>query len=314
MGRDWIRIGSICCVLLFLVLAFPSSPLSDRTVDGDGRFEHTVDPEGSEAYQDRLEELTGPDGNASDLRQRSYENLTPAARKIFDRTLENEQSPDGAYAHTPTLCQDDAIACPYRDRRELPSEFSYEPDSPATSSAMIVHTDDGTYLYATGAATMVETDGGFSEPIAILGLLLFLPYFLFLGALESTPTPRDRWKAAAVLATPLVLVPFAMRVANLPIVAGIGLAGVLLLAGPLQVLSVPRDPDRWFHVGAIVAGVVSALAIVLFPYVDVYLLPENAKAGSALAAFAIPWLAGPVLRSLDLFHAGWERFGSDLTR
>lgn len=308
MGHDWIRIGYVCCVLLLVFLVFPSSPLSDRTVDGDGRYEHTVEPVGSEAYQERLDEITGPDGNASDLRQRSYANLSPAAREIFDRTLENEPSSDGAYAYTPTLCRDDAVACPYRDRGDLPPEFSYEPDAPPADSAIVVHTADGTYLYSTGAATMVKTDGGFEEPIAILGVLFVLPYILFVGALESTSTRRGRWKAAALLATPIVLVPFAMRVANLPIVAGIGMAGVLLLAAPLQVLSVPREPDRWFRVGAVVAGVAGALAMALIPYADVYLWPRTASVGPGLIAIGILWVAGPVLRSIDLLRTSWERF------
>lgn len=309
MGRDWIRIGCVCCILLLLVLVLPVSPLLDRTVDGDGRYEHVVDPEGTEAYDDRVEEIAGPNASDAQFRHRTYGNLSSSARDIFDQTLDTKQKPDGAYRMTPKLCTDGAIACPYRDKSDLPPEFSYDPDAPANASAIVVHTDDGAYLYSTGAATWMQTDGGFGQPAGLFGVLLVLPYLVFTSGLLTSMTRRERWIAASVLSAPAALLSVVLGGTILPTLAGLAIGAVLLFAVPLQLLSVPRDPDRWFYVGTLVAGVASILAIVLFPYADVYLWPENVSIGPALVAFAIPWLAGPTLRSLDLLHAAWARFG-----
>lgn len=265
MGRV-LGATTLLTALLLLSLSVYPATLSTMTFQLGSTYEHRLDAVGSDAYHERLDDVESETGtNESAIPVFEHEALPPDVREVVDRTLDEDEGPDGTRRHVPVLCQDDALACPYPTRDELPEELAYG-SSDGTYAAFVVETDEGRFLFTTPAV-----DPGPIPPaihLSELWKLLFVPVFaahaLFLVAVGSEPFLGERRRLAAVGASAAgVVLTLGTDVLSAPmVVAGLCFGPAAYAPSPLR--------DRRVRAAAVLVGLAVAVVAVGPAYVLAY--------------------------------------------
>lgn len=270
MHRRHVAVAGVLVAALLLVLVwYPGTfvgPEDDREL-----YEHRVDPATASSYDQRLATIRseaernegfeeGTDVE-DELTTVSYEELSPAARATFDRTLEAPPDASGAHVYDPFVCRDGWRLCAGMQRSELPPEFGYGSGSPLDGAALIVETDDGRYLFSTGAVDYTPQDGaGFGLAIftyVVKGVAL-IPFAAFLLAYSTGIATGSREWTAAGVTSGIALVALGVVFFDGTVAIGLLLGGLVLVA----VATAPQTDDcRLRGLAVALGGLLATIAV-----------------------------------------------------
>lgn len=176
-GRTLQILGVVTAVLLVVLLFHPGT-FSSPYADAD-QFSHTL-----------VSEWEG-EGEIPVYR---YDELSPAAQDLFDRT----RSAGGSYS--PDVCRDFMLVCDGYDEDDLPDEFSYGSYLSPSESHVIVEDGDESYVLKTGqgAVSALSLDlGGVVSFVTLVPFAIFLVFVVGAARIHRTPT-ADRALGASV--------------------------------------------------------------------------------------------------------------------
>lgn len=203
--RRRLRVLGLGVALLLVVLALYPGTLASPSLSPHEsvQYSHAVEPESSERYAEWTEEV--------DLDTYAYEDLSPPARELFDRTRAAEPSQYGwKYTYTPRVCRDAVLVCDGFFRHELPAEFTYGEELTPQEALVIVEDGDDRYLLKTGQFGHGDR---FGPPVRQVGVwLTVFPLALFVGVV-AVSAASDRVLVGTVgwgvlVATLAVLAPY----------------------------------------------------------------------------------------------------------
>lgn len=146
MSNRWSNIGLIAAAvvvaLLLVSLAFYIGALAPGYDSNVENHEHNIEAGPSENVTSEVE--FGPGTDLGKITYR-YEELSPTAQELFDRTLAA-----GSATYTPDICTAYVLVCDGYYQEELPSEFTYGAglDNPALYTVIEYGGDQ--YLLRTG--------------------------------------------------------------------------------------------------------------------------------------------------------------------
>lgn len=291
---DRLRVATLLvAVVLVLLVPYPAtfSDVAERSPE----YEHHVVPVGSEGYQDRIDAIgSESDGDEHGLRTIRYENLSAAGRTVFDRALETERGAHGAYEYTPPVCRPGVLACPHRSADDLVPELSYGVLGSPSDAAILVETDEGSYLLSTRAVYPGLGEYGTWPivPLLFRSVVLVPAAVLLAGfALGDVFVVRT---TATVTAFPAVAVPSVLD--RVPTAAAVA-AGLATAIGVAWVR--PRF-DRRFEIGALAVGCGLVLLALVPGYLaayagDSWVASPGFVSSSILLGAVLAWGSGPVL-------------------
>lgn len=243
--------GALVAVLLVALAFYPgtlAAPYVNAT-DPYG-YTHTIVPESSSQYE-YLTDETSPEVYR-------YEDLSPVARTMFDRTLAADPGrfTDGP-SYVPQVCRDFMLVCDGYREREMPDEFTYGMRLAPEESAVFVEKGGERYLLQTGS------DGHYffgPLPFGFLTAWLALPPLAVLVALVvgKASADRVRWGVVALgalVAALAVLAPYLAFYGLAPVWVTRGLvlgaawltilgAGGYRLSGAVRARLGPERPDQ----------------------------------------------------------------------
>lgn len=159
--------GLVVAVGLLALAAYPGTLASPyETTRGGPSYDHAIVPESSVTYEEYASD--------PDLATYRYEDLSPAAKEVFDRTLAD---PDREFE--PTVCRGFVLVCDAYAQSDLPPEFEYGTRLRPDEALRFVEKGGERYLFRTGTINHA-TLFGFSN-------LLFLawPTVIPLGLLVA---------------------------------------------------------------------------------------------------------------------------------
>lgn len=193
----------VALAVILLWLAFYPGTLATPYVTGEEspRYAHAIVPESSALSDENLDEY--------DLPVYQYDELSPIAQELFDRT---RAAPDHRY--TPDVCREFMLVCDTYAPADLPKEFTYGTGLHTEESLVYIETDGTRYLFETGWTGHVAL---FAFPFRLfIAWLTMLP--LAGGVALVTATARnDRVltgtvAGAALVASLAVLAPYVQMV------------------------------------------------------------------------------------------------------
>lgn len=144
-SRRLLRFSGIAVAVVLLGLAFyPGTLTSPYATSQDTlRYAHTIVPESSPQYEEYAEE--------HDPETLRYDELSPVARELFDRTKAAEpRSYDGERRYVPDVCRDFVLVCDTYSQDELPDEFTYGTELTYEEAFVFIEDGDDRYLLRTG--------------------------------------------------------------------------------------------------------------------------------------------------------------------
>lgn len=131
-------VGLVVAALLLALAAYPGTLASPyETARGDPSYDHAIVSPSSVTY----EEYASSPG----IETYQYQELSPAARGVFDRTL---SAPDREFE--PTVCEEFLVVCDAYAKSEMPAEFTYDTGLRAEQALQFVERDGERYLLRTG--------------------------------------------------------------------------------------------------------------------------------------------------------------------
>jgi hypothetical protein len=178
-GRTLQILGIVTAVLLVVLLFYPgtfSSPYVDPNLD---QFSHTLESEWE------------GDG---EIPVYQYDELSPAAQDLFDRT----RSAGGSYS--PDVCAEFMLVCDGYYEDELPDEFAYGAYLSPSESHVIVEEGDERYVLKTGQGSVQAIyfdTGGIVSFVTLIPTALFLAFVVGANRIIGT-TAADRVLGASV--------------------------------------------------------------------------------------------------------------------
>lgn len=170
--------GAVGVAVLLGALAFHPGVLYPGYDSGVERYEQSIEAGPSENVTGEVELETSTDIERITYR---YEELSPTARELFDRTLAA-----GSGTYTPAVCTEHVLVCNGYQQGELPPEFTYGAGLDDASLYTIIEYDGDRYLLRTGSAHT------YNDPNFLYGFL----WMLFRGLLF--------FHAAAIVTTTLL--------------------------------------------------------------------------------------------------------------
>lgn len=288
------RILRAGCLLVGLVLVavvvYP--PAFFGLEQGGVWYEVRVDPADSPAYDDRLAHFSDDGTDESDLSVVQYDELSPAARDLFDGASDQPPEDDGTRAADVRVCKPFTVACPWYSPSELPPELAFDGAADATEAAVIVQTDDGSYLLSAPEA-MQYRDGAqlFSDEMEsmvrawILGPIAMLA--LLTGA--GSPVERSRFLALGLVGAVALL---AFSTGTNPY--WLGIAALV----PLVSIAVPVPDDADLRTAVFALGTAAILVALVPPYLSAYVGTAQQTGSVLLVGVALSWLGSPAIGSL----------------
>lgn len=238
-------LGIAVAVLLVVLALYPGTLASPYLSPQETtQYSHAVTPESSDTYEEWTEEFD-PD-------YYRYEELSPEARELFDRTRTAEPSEHGwERTFTPRICRDVVLVCDGYVRGELPEEFTYGEELTPDEALVIVQHGEDRYLLKTGEFGHGDR---FALPIRPVGVwLTLLPLALFVGGVAVSAT-TDRALAGTVGGGALVgvlgfLAPYLemIGVVPVPVLGGLLLVSVwttVLVSSGYRLYRATTDDDR----------------------------------------------------------------------
>lgn len=211
-----LRISGVAVVVLLVGLALSPGTLASPYAPDTPRYDHQIVPESSTMYEEVVE--------GSDPAVYQYDELSPVAQELFDRTRAAETQ-----QYTPTVCRNFMLVCDTYAEDELPEEFTYGTELTDEEAFVFVEDGDERYLFQTGTTGhlfLAPFPTGFA-----LSWLTMLPLAAFIAVVTGT-SASDRVLGAVVSSGVLV----ATLGVVAPYIEFAGLApawvlGVLLLGG-----------------------------------------------------------------------------------
>lgn len=316
MDRRHVAVAGVLVAALLLVLVwYPGTFVGPE--DDEWYYEHRVDPVTASSYDQRLETIrseavSGDDSEAGsdvedELTTVSYEELSPEARTMFDRTLESPPEHSGAHVHDPFVCEEGWRLCAGMRRSELPPEFDYGSVSDPADAALFVEIDDGRYLFSTRSVDYTPQDGasfGLAMVTYVVKGVALLPFAAFLVAYSTgLATGSREWTAAGASS--------GIAIAALAAVYFDGIASIGLFLGGLVLLVVsaaPRTDDLRLRALAVALGALLA-AIAVAP---AHLLPLTGRPSYAvLTAFLVLLVAWSSVAGLCVAATWWDSEATD---
>ena len=184
MSNRWSNTGLIVAAavvaLLLGALAFYPGVLAPGYVLSDSvNYEHEIEAGPGDNVASEIEF-----GHPDDLEHITYryEELSPIARELFDRTRTAESA-----TYTPKLCTDRVLICDTYYHKNLPPEFIYGKSLDNVSLYTVVEYDGDQYLLRTG----VDWTATYWNPLYGIVVLLFRGLLVFhAGALVATTLMR----------------------------------------------------------------------------------------------------------------------------
>ncbi|WP_281193346.1 hypothetical protein [Halorubrum sp. F4] len=174
---------AVVVALLLVGLPFYAGTFSPGYSPNSYNYEHEIEAGPADDVTGGLE--LGDDTDLEDITY-EYEEMSPTARELFDRTLRADSS-----EYVPDVCENYVLVCDGYYKQDLPSEFIYGPGMSDEFRYSVVEYDGNGYLLRTG----VEEGSG---PNFLLGFVVFFVRGLMLlhgGAIAAATAVRlsDRW-------------------------------------------------------------------------------------------------------------------------
>lgn len=175
-----LRVSGIVVAVLLLGLAVYPGTFTSPYVTGEDtpRYAHTIVPESSSQY----EEVT----SEHDPEIYQYDDLSPTAQELFDRTRAAEPRRNGERRYIPDVCREFVLVCDEYATKDLPEEFTYGTQLNYDEAFVFIEDGDERYLLQTGI-----TGHLFFAPFPVgfaLAVLTMLPLAVFV----ATVTVRSR--------------------------------------------------------------------------------------------------------------------------
>ena len=168
-SRRLVRISGIFIAVLLIALAFYPGTLATPyvTAQDSPRYAHTILPESSPIYEEYTDKY--------DPEVYRYDELSPVAQELFDRTRAAEPRPqyNGNRRYVPDVCGEFMLVCDGYAQDELPEEFTYGTELPPEETLAFVEDGDDRYLLQTGYTDHVT--------------LFAIPFRLFIAWLTMFP-------------------------------------------------------------------------------------------------------------------------------
>jgi hypothetical protein len=218
-----LRLAGVALAVVLVALALYPGTLASPLVTADDtpKYSHTIVPESASQY----DEYTA--GYDHDVYQ--YEDLSPVAQELFDRTRAAESGPNGERTYVPAVCRDWVLACDGYAEEDLPAAFTYGTELDYEEAFVFVEDGDERYLLQTGITGhlfLAPFPTGFA-----LSWLTMLPLAGLVGALANRAGDERLLGGVvvvgAVVAALGVLAPYAELAGLVPA----WVVGVVLLAG-----------------------------------------------------------------------------------
>ncbi len=184
MSNRWsntgLMVAAVVVALLLGALVFYSGVLAPGYILSDSvNYEHEIEAGPGDNVASEIE-FEHPD----DLEHITYryEELSPIAQELFDRTRTAESA-----TYTPKLCTDHVLVCDTYYHKNLPSEFTYGKSLDNASLYTVIVYDGDEYLLRTG----VDWTATEWNPLYGIVWMLFRGLLLFhAGALVTTTLMR----------------------------------------------------------------------------------------------------------------------------
>lgn len=180
-ARRPLRIAGLAVAVCLLALAAYPGTLNTpyETARGDPSYDHEILPESSYVHEEY--------GSDPDIETYRYEDLSPAAQEVFDRTLND---PDREFE--PTVCKGFVLVCDAYRQSEMPAEFTYGTQLRPAVALDWVEKGGERYLFRTG---FIDHAGlfGFSN-VLFLAWPTVIPLGLFVGR-AAARSENDRYVA-----------------------------------------------------------------------------------------------------------------------
>lgn len=174
--------GLVVGVLLLGLAAYPGTLAEPyETARNSPAYDHTILSASSVTYEEHVDD--------PDIETYRYDDLSPAGRELFDRTL---AAPDRQFE--PTVCKDFLLVCDAYPESELPPEFTYGTQLRPDLALHFVVKDDERYLLQTGTINHAGLFG-FSNTL-FLAWPSVIPLGLFV-ARAAHASESDRYVAGA---------------------------------------------------------------------------------------------------------------------
>lgn len=138
-----LMIAAVVVALFVGTLAFYSGVLAPGYNSNVQNYEHSIEAGPGENVTSEVELGDGTDLEHITYR---YEELSPIAQELFDRT----RTADSA-TYTPDICREHVVVCDGYYQDELPSEFRYGAGLDDASLYTIIEYDGDEYLLRTGS-------------------------------------------------------------------------------------------------------------------------------------------------------------------
>ncbi|MEF8974466.1 MAG: hypothetical protein V5A15_06200 [Haloarcula sp.] len=177
-----VRLAGFVVAALLLALAVYPGTFGDPyvTASDSPKYAHTIVPESSPLY----DEYTA--GYDHEVYQ--YEELSPVAQELFDRTraAEPREQYNGERRYIPAVCRDFMLVCDTYYEDDLPEEFTYGTQLDYEEAFVFIEDGSDRYLLQTG---WTGQGGLFAFPVRFaLSLVTLVPLAGFIGLLAARST------------------------------------------------------------------------------------------------------------------------------
>lgn len=226
---------AVLVALLLVALPFYPGTFSPGHDPNSYNYKHQIEEGPTENVTGEADNVTGnlDLGEETDVEQITYEyeELSPIAQVLFERTLNAE-----SLTHTPAVCEEYVLICDGYYEHDLPSEFRYGVGGEDELRYSIIEFNGSQYLLRTG----VLSSGAWENlHIAILVVLFRALMLLLGGAIITTTVIRlsNRWtgvnggRYSALVGAGATFAVLGFLTPYLEIYGGIDYTSVLLASG-----------------------------------------------------------------------------------
>lgn len=220
--------GIVIAILLVGLIFYPGALASPYITAQDGpQYAHTIIPESSPMYEEYTSEY--------ELETYRYDELSPVARELFDRTRAADPRPqyNDERRYIPDVCRDFVLVCDAYSQNELPGEFTYGTELSTEATLQFIEADER-YLFQTGYTSHATL---FAFPFRFfMAVLVMLP--LAIGVAVTAVKSENARILAGTVGGGVVVAVLSLLAPYLEMygIVSARLIGVLVLAGVWLVL------------------------------------------------------------------------------
>jgi len=163
-------LGIVTAVLLVALLFYPGTFSPPYTEIHADQYSHTL--------------VSEPEGEG-ELPVYEYDELSPVAQEMFDRT----RNAEGSY--TPNVCQEFMLVCDEYREDELPDEFTYGSYLSPSEAHVIVEDGNESYVLKTGGNNQADwflSPGGLLSFVTLIPSAIFIVFVVGAARIHGTAT------------------------------------------------------------------------------------------------------------------------------